>query len=152
MEPKYLKRWTLPKYYFGEEWPEYYVAIYTNRDADCLTRANYDAMFKALGGESETVFKVSESHWACGWVEWIAIHESDTKAIEIADDILGKLEAYPVVDEELWSEYEDEECQQVWKDCYNLKERIELCVEAGLSIFVARHEWYPYDLRDRLIS
>jgi len=31
-----------------------------------------------LGGESETVFVVSENHFLVGRVEWIAIHESDT--------------------------------------------------------------------------
>lgn len=34
-------------------------------------------MLRELGGESETVRVVRESHWAVGWVEWIAIHESD---------------------------------------------------------------------------
>ncbi|MEH2569789.1 hypothetical protein [Bradyrhizobium sp. AZCC 2289] len=48
-------------------------------------------MLKALGGESETVIVVRETHYLVGWVEWIAIHQDDEKALKIADDITGKL-------------------------------------------------------------
>ena len=121
-----LKRWTMPDNYAGEIWPDYYRSgVGRSRDSDALERANFDAMLKRLGGESETVIVVRESHWAVGWVEWIAIHESDDKAIATASRIKSKLEDYPVVDEELYSEYEDEECSTVWSDCFNAKERAE---------------------------
>ena len=48
-------------------------------------------MLTALGGETDTVIVVRETHWAVGWVEWIAIHQDDEKALKIADDITGKL-------------------------------------------------------------
>jgi hypothetical protein len=48
-------------------------------------------MLKALGGETETVIVVRETHYLVGWVEWIAIHQDDEKALKIADDITGKL-------------------------------------------------------------
>jgi tRNA G10 N-methylase Trm11 len=98
-------------------------------------------MLKAIGGEKtieidldgdgenphdrELVRVVRENHWAVGWVEWIAIHETAIEQLRIADKIAGRLEDYPVVDEELWSEYETEEANQVWKDCYRVKDRIE---------------------------
>lgn len=136
-----LTRWTRPSYYIGAEWPDYYRAgVGQSRDSDALERANFDAMLKALGGEQtdkeredtrdegcalSLVKVVRESHWAVGWVEWIAIHESATELLLTASAIKNALEDYPVVDEELWSQYETDEANQVWKDCYRVKDRLE---------------------------
>jgi hypothetical protein len=90
-EPKHLKRWTLPDNYVGEVWPAYYSSgCGQSRDSDALERSNFSCMLKALGGESETVIVVRETHWLVGWVEWIAIHQDDDKALEIADRIAAR--------------------------------------------------------------
>lgn len=124
-EPKHLKLWTMPKYYFGETWPDYYSAgVGQSRDSDALERSNFACMLKELGGESETVLVIRESHWAVGWVEWIAIHATEDKALAIADEIKGKLEDYPVVNEDHWSGLECEEANEVWTNCYDVKARI----------------------------
>jgi hypothetical protein len=123
--PKYLKLWTMPDSYFGETWPGYYSAgVGQSRDSDCLERSNFACMVRALGGESETVIVVRESHWAVGWVEWIAIQQDDGAALKIADDIKEALEDYPVIDENDFSEREQEEAESVWTNCYNAAERI----------------------------
>ena len=124
-EPKHLQLWTMPANYCGEIWPGYYSAgVGQSRDSDALERANFDAMLKAIGGESETVTVVRESHWAVGWVEWIAIHTDDGAALQIADQIKGDLADYPVVDESLWSEYEDNDCSETWANCYDPSDRL----------------------------
>lgn len=126
MEYSHLTRWTLPRDYAGEVWPDYYTAgVGQSRDSDALERANFVAMLKRLGGESETVLVVREGHWAVGWIEWIAIHESDSVALTIANTVKGELEDYPIIDEELFSQYENEECEQVWSQCYDEHERAE---------------------------
>lgn len=81
-------------------------------------------LFKEPTDEA-TVQRVRESHWAVGWVEWIAIHESDFAALQEADRIMAKLHDYPVLDEDLFSQYETDEAEQVWRDCYRVWERIE---------------------------
>jgi len=142
--PKHLKRWTLPECYIGATWPDYYSAgVGQTRDSDTLERSNFACMLKALGGESETVKVVHESHWAVGWIEWIAIHESDSKALAIADDLAAKLEDYPVLDENHWSELELEEAGRVWKECYTPQERIQYIREH-------RDQFDFHDLRDML--
>ncbi len=91
-DPEHLKRWTLPDNYFGAEWPDYFSSgVGQSRDSDALERSNFTSMLTALGGESETVIVVRETHWAVGWVEWIAIHQDDEKALKIADDIRRQL-------------------------------------------------------------
>src|SRR6266436_1054881 len=64
-EPEHLKLWTMPDCYFGEVWPAYYSAgVGQSRDSDALERSNFACMLKAVGGESDTVQVVRESHWA----------------------------------------------------------------------------------------
>lgn len=125
MKTNHLKLWSRPSNYAGEVWPAYYVFLGQHRDSGALDRANFDAGLKAIGGESETVIVVRESHWAVGWVEWIAIHQDDEKALGEASDIVAGLEDYPVVNEELLSEYEQTEADETWKGCYCPSERIE---------------------------
>ncbi len=127
-----LNKWTRPNSYFGAEWPEFYVFLSRNRDSDDLTNSNYETALEALKsdrtfGEDEesTVQSVCENHWAVGWVEWIAIHESDTVALEAADAMMERLESYPVLDEDDWSRREQEHAESIWKDCYNTTERID---------------------------
>jgi len=131
-----LKRWTLPKNYFGAHWCGFYCFLSRHRDSGCLDRANFDAGLKAIKSvvrkesvsedlwEMATVQVVRENHWAVGWVEWIAIHESDNATLELADSILAKLDNYPVLDENLFSEYEMTEANEAWKNCYRTSERI----------------------------
>ncbi|WP_407156326.1 hypothetical protein [Bradyrhizobium sp. STM 3557] len=124
-EPENLNRWTMPSNYFGEVWPAYYSAgVGQSRDSDALERSNFRSMLKAIGGESETVQVVRESHWAVGWVEWIAIHQDDETALRKADEIKGALEDYPVINEDDWSEEETSEANDVWRDCYSVAERV----------------------------
>ena len=144
-EPVHLKRWEMPSHYFGAEWPEYYSSgVGQHRDSDALTRSNFRCMLKALGGESDTVHVVRESHWAVGWVEWIAIHESNAEALITADEIADRLEAYPVVDEDDWSTLEYDEACEYWERM-SVRERAEYCDRAGLSIFAARRDYLPPD-------
>jgi hypothetical protein len=124
-EPKHLNRWTMPDSYFGEVWPNYYSSgCGRSRDSDTLEESNFQEMIKALGGETDTVLIVRESHWAVGWVEWIAIHQDDEKALQIADGIQERLKDYPVINEDAWSALEDERAQEVWTNCYSDSERV----------------------------
>jgi len=124
-EPKHLKRWAMPSHYAGEVWPAYYGSgCGRSRDSDCLEESNFCTMLQLLGGESDTVTVVRESHWAVGWVEWIAIHQDDAKALQIADEARARLADYPVLDEDDWSEREQETANQIWRECYSPKERI----------------------------
>jgi hypothetical protein len=124
-EPKHLKRWTMPANYFGAVWPATYSAGFgQSRDSDCLEQSNFAVALRALGGESETVTVVRESHWAVGWVEWIAIHQDNEKALEIADGLNAQLEDYPVLSDDDFSEREMEAANETWTNCYDDKERL----------------------------
>ena len=141
---RHLKRWTRPDHYTGADWPEWFVFLGQDRESDALTRSNFDCGLARLGGESDTVRVVREKHWAVGWVEWVAVHESDTAACDHAEKMLADLDAYPVLDEDHFSDLEWEEAAQYWRGL-TIAERVDLCREARVSIFAARHNYPPAD-------
>jgi hypothetical protein len=102
----------------------WYSVVTRTRDSDCLARCNFDAILDALGGEDEergvTIHRFG--HWACGWWEVLAIHESSPH-LPIAAEAVRKLAAYPVYDEDALSEAEHVEASEVWRH-YTVKERI----------------------------
>lgn len=120
-----VKLWTMPQDYFGETWLDYYSSGFgQSRNSDDLEQSNFAAVLKALGGESETVIVVRESHWAVRWVEWIAIHSTDEKSLEIARGLCERANDYPVLDEDDWCQREQEHAETVWRECYSDKEKI----------------------------
>lgn len=127
-EPTHLKRWTMPSHYFGEVWPDYYVFLSRTRDSDELTESNYRVALAALESlpafDGESRLEVRESHWACGWVEWIAIHADDEAALRAADEMAESLDSYPILDESDFSALGHDRAQEVWRDCYNARDRV----------------------------
>ena len=141
---RHLKRWTRPDHYAGADWPEWFVFLGQDRESAALTRSNFECGLTRLGGESDTVRVVREKHWAVGWVEWVAVHESDAARLGAADEMLADLDAYPVLDEDHFSDLEWSEAEQAWRSL-TLAERVDLCREAGVSIFAARRDYTPAD-------
>lgn len=134
--PTKLKLWTMPSNYAGAVWPNYYSSsVGQSRDSDALERSNFECMLKSLGGESETVIVVRESHWAVGWVEWIAIHADDGRALEIADKVAVDLEDYPVINEDHWSDLEWNEAADYW-DSMSPREKVREAMDVR-----ARYHW-----------
>lgn len=96
----------------------------TNRDADALTRSNFNSFLKALGGESATVQVHRFGHWGPGWFEIILIDPADVARVKLAEEIEAALQDYPIVSEEDFSREETEEANEVWRNCYRESERI----------------------------
>lgn len=141
---KAIKQWERPDHYFGASWPDYYVFLCQHRDSDSVTRSNFEVGLRELGGESETVIVVRERHWAVGWVEWIGIHKSDELKIIEADEMLCAISDYPVLSDDHHSELEWNEISDYWERM-RVRDRIEYCRNAGISIFAARRDYLPED-------
>ena len=144
-----LQAWTRPDCYIGATWEGWLVGLGQNRDSDTLTRSNFQVFLAALralesravpGDEDGTdaVQVVRENHFLCGWVEWVAIHPSHATAVDLAEDMLARLERYPVLDEDHFGKLEDEEAQEAWEGL-SLADRVRLVQEAHVSVFAARH-------------
>lgn len=103
-----LKLWKAASNYMGEEYPDYYVLLGRSRDSGLLEEANFEAALKRLGGEKGGVKVARASHWVVGWVESILVHKDSKKAVEKAQEIADDLEQYPVLDDDLYYQKENE--------------------------------------------
>lgn len=125
--------------YFGES-GDWLIACSIHRDSDCLSRSNFEVMQSTLNalpsvknweGENHPVSVERFSHWAVGWIDYLAIHPNCAEAIAEAEKMRARIEDYPVLDETHFSNMEMEEANQVWRDCYSAKERIAYIREHG---------------------
>lgn len=161
----HLQRYERPTHFadFGAvNRADYYVAIGQHRNSDSVTRSNFRTMLRNLGGESETVLILRDSHFAVGWVEALYIHESDTARCEQADDMLRRLEDYPILDESDHSGLEWNETAEYWARM-SVRERTEWITRANtynaytrvsspIPVFAARRPELPEDPNGRLFE
>lgn len=138
-----MHKWQSASNYLGEEYPEYYVAMVKTRDSEALDRSNFDATLKMLGGESETIKVIRSGHWGAGWIDTILIHESDKIALAIGEDIGKQLASYPVLDEDLYSQYESKEVEENWQ-YFSLAEKRDMLSTAKLPRSLATRKRFPY--------
>lgn len=121
--------------YWGER-GNWLVVDCLTRDSDCLTRSNYRTFIKLLGGKgtegakgtqeiNENLAIEEATHWACGWLQYLIINPECAELIAIAEKAHGRIADYPVLDENDFSELETEEANDVWRDCYRPKDRLE---------------------------
>ena len=143
--PENFAAWTDGAPYDGE----WYVFLGRNRESSTLDQSNFQRGLELIGGQSGTVMVVRESHWAVGWVEWIAVHKSDHAALAEADEILCALSEYPVVDEMHYSELENETIAEYWER-EPIRDRLELCRDAGYPLMGARHDAPPQPVFDHI--
>lgn len=143
-----LRRWTYPDSYAGATWYDYFGCFGRSRDSDALEESNFEVALRELGGETETVMIIREGHWAVGWVEWIAIHESDTRALEKANELRRRVESYPVLDEEHFSDLETARVVDYWDRC-SVKEREGMLKEWASDVPLSDASLGWFDLVDK---
>jgi hypothetical protein len=90
---------------------DWLVVITRTRDSECLEESNFTAALKLLGSESDTVEIVRLGHWACGWIEHIFAAPEHRAACE---DIQARLDDYPVLDEDDFSQREGDAAFESW--------------------------------------
>jgi hypothetical protein len=153
MDYQAIEKWQRPESFVAstEGAPyngEWFVFLGRHRDSSVLEESNFKRGLELIGGESETVMIVREGHWGFGWIEWIAIHESDHAALDEADEILWGLADYPVLDDMHYSDMEYEAALEYWTEDIRIRARI--CEEAGYPIMGARHDFPPMEVFDHL--
>jgi hypothetical protein len=150
-----VKEWKHPDSYVGATWEGWYSAGFgQSRDSDALEASNFQSVYDELkplsnpngitdGGETEVtdIRIVRENHWAVGWVEWIAIHGSNTAALDAARKLCDRANDYPVLDEDDFSRREDEQCEQTWRECFSASERVD---------YLRRHSYTATSFADLL--
>ena len=148
--------WSKPKYYAGFSPDGDYCVMSRHRESDCLSRSNWIVACEQFdaqpwdnsddGFESRpAVYHWRAGHCMVGWVEYLMIRaDAPSELLDRAEHMLAKLDGYPVLDERHFSDMEWNEANDYWESL-PVKERMEYCKEAGVSIFAARHPWIPSD-------
>jgi hypothetical protein len=103
-----MQKWSRSENYFGETYYDYYILLFRHRDSGLVEESNFQSALKMFNGESDTVKVIRFSHWLCGWIEMILIHESDKESIDKGNEIEKALESYPILDEDDFYERESE--------------------------------------------
>ena len=111
-----MQKWSRSENYIGELYFDYYVLLSRCRDSGLVEESNFQSALKMLNGESDTVKVIRFSHWLCGWIEVILIHESDKESIDKGNEIEKALESYPILDEEDFYERESERREEILEE------------------------------------
>lgn len=147
MKEKYyselLPSWNHPTVFdsannFVGQAPQGYCIYSQNRDSSILECTNFTVILEELGGENEHVEIVRHGHWACGWIEYIIVDkQAPDSLLNTCVDILRALCNYPVMSDDRYSDAQYEAIYEHW-DNLIMRDRIDLCVQCGESIFAAR--------------
>lgn len=156
-----VREWKHPECYMGATWNGWFSSGFgRSRDSDTLEESNFETAWKALeplqnpegitdGLETEVtdIRIIREGHWAVGWVEWIAIHGSNTVALDKARELCDRANDYPILDESDYSEREWESACSFWEGM-SVRERVDTIQRKGrgtVSVFAARRDSLPED-------
>ena len=119
-----MEKWEHASNYMGESFTDYFVLLSHSRDSRILEESNWYSAIKILDEKKAEYQIIRSSHWLCGWVEMIIIHENNQDSIDIGNDILEQIEKYPVLDDSDFSDREweaiSELADQIQKDIENL--------------------------------
>src|SRR3990172_643102 len=93
-----------------EDW--FIVPVSQTRDSETMSRCNFISALETLGGEQEGLVEVHRfGHWGPGWFEIILVHPS---LEEKGNEIEAALSDYPILDEDKFSEMEEDERRENW--------------------------------------
>lgn len=107
------------------EGKERWCIVYTsNRDADYITRSNHKVFEEAMApflAHGRDALDGGASHWACGYVDGFAIRVRTacgrvTRAFAAYAALELARQDYPVLDDELASECEEEDAAATWEN------------------------------------
>lgn len=119
--------------------------VIQTRDSGPLEQSNFEAFGRALDDAGIEYETHRFGHWGPGWYE-IYLVTPTPEAVELIEELEGRLEDYPVLDEDDFSRREWESAEETWRNCYSLRERIRLIAEYGDgNIFAARRDELPND-------
>jgi hypothetical protein len=120
--------------------------VSTNRDADALTRSNWEVVTSGLAQFGLDVETHEFGHWACGWFR-ICLVRPGTPAAESAESWESALADYPVASDDHFSDLETAETAEYWASL-SLDSRRAECERARVSKLAAYRN--ASNLPDRL--
>lgn len=144
-QPKHIKRWREQINFEGKDYKEYYVAYFRFFRASSVERSNYKYIKDHLldcGQSAGVVFPYfTDEVYMCRY--YIMVHESNEKALKMADMFAARVKAKGSLDPEQEHKMDIELVRMHWLKC-SVSGRVKLCQDSGMSIFAARYKALPY--------
>lgn len=116
--------------YLGDEHPDFLIALVGE---DILYEANEEELinrFNKISLVEDTDFIRTSIGNFCGpSTKFLLVHKDNALAVEIAEKAQIEIADYPVLDDEIFSRLETEECKHRWEDCLDDEERAEYSLE-----------------------
>ncbi len=110
--------------YWGE-YESWLVVLGRSKNSDVLERSNFDAACTSLETISTDDYTIEkEKHWLVGWVETLLVNPNNQLMVAAAEQIIESIKEYPILDETLHSQYENDECSETWSDCLDWHDRL----------------------------
>ena len=106
-QPQYLKKWVEAPNYLGMDLTDYYVVAAESEQSDSIDMSNYRVWHRLFPDLEEFSFG--------GFMKFQAlmIHK-DSLLLEAIDEKKKSLKDYPILDEQDWSELENEQWSEYW--------------------------------------
>lgn len=99
--------WDIDQYASEHGWDGVgFIPVSRHRDSEALTRSNWDSAFDTLKVYRSDISTAYFTHSLVGWVELATYNTGNTKLSQAVDTMRREIEAYPILDEELFSDYE----------------------------------------------
>jgi hypothetical protein len=148
--------WETPRRYAGFFPIGDYCILTRHRDSDAATRSNWEVARQSFDvqpyddGDSAyharpAVYDWRAGHCMVGWVEYLMVRaDADDDTLARAAAIVEKLEDYPILNEDHFSELEYTEACDAWT-ALGIGSRVDILRAAGVSIFAARRDDMPSD-------
>ena len=103
--------------FFGneDEYKDMYIVPVNNSPSpEDVDEANWKVALERLGKDNVEI--ASFSHWLVGWYEIMLVDKNNIEAYEEALEIEQEIEAYPVLDDEVYNEIIDERICDLWQN------------------------------------
>lgn len=146
-KPKHLKRWIEQINYTGANFDEYYVAVWRFFRCTPLERSNFKYVREHLrdcgdtSGYVEAAF--TDEVMMCRY--YLLVHETADRALKMADMFAGRVKQKGSLDPDGERELDLAAVTKIWH-MKSIAGRVELCQEAGVSIFAARRKDPTHEL------
>lgn len=145
-KPKHIQRWFEQINYQGDNFDDYYVAYWRFFRCTPLERSNFKFIRDHLSGVHELgapwVIYPTFTDAVMMSRYYIMVHKDCTKGLRAADLYAGRVKQFGSLDPTSEAQLDIDSIEKRWH-MLGLKGKVEICQEAGVSIFLARRYDFP---------
>lgn len=150
-KPKHIRPWFEQVNYQGENFDDYYVVIFRFFRCTPVERANFNFIREHLKDSGAPVGGVIFPNFTdeiMGRRYYVMVRKDCAKALRMADMYAERIKRKGSLDPEAEDVQNRKAIWRTWKT-RSLISRVNLCHEAGVSCFLARHD---YPKHERLVA